>query len=250
MAILLVLTATITPPIGVPNLRRADPALRREDYRRGLTFYLKQPSTVIDRIVFLENSNSDVSDFRDLVQRQCNDKKVEILAFDGLDHPPAYGRGYGEFKMLDIGFQRSEELKALQAQEVFWKVTGRLRVLNIADLIRSAPRKYQLLADFRYWPQKAVDWRIMSCTREGYQQLYEGQYALFREDARGMAGESYDFARLVGCTNELGIVPRYPRQPKIAGVSGEHNWDYYEGSNVVKYWIRAVARRVAPHIWI
>ncbi len=56
----LILTATITPPSGVPSLVRTDPALRLRDYLAAFEFYLKVPTAILPRIVFAENSGSDV----------------------------------------------------------------------------------------------------------------------------------------------------------------------------------------------
>jgi hypothetical protein len=248
--VLLLLTGTISPPVGVPNLKRTNVEQRRHDYVAALRFYLRLPTPLIDRIVFLENSRSDLTDLWQEVERSADDKEVELVSFYGLDFPPQYGRGYGEFSMIDRGFDNSSLLQALAPKDKFWKVTGRLRVLNMQALIRSAPQNYSVLCDVRHWPQRAVDWRVMSCTREGYQRVYQGKYVEFAEDRIGTSGEARDYERLIGRLKELNIVPRHRRQPRIAGVSGEHNVDYYSGVNVLKHWVRVAARAVAPGLWI
>jgi len=247
---ILVLTATVTPPVGVPNLKRTSPLLRWRDYIEALEFYLNLPTKLVDRIVFLENSGADLSDLRDLSERKGRGKRVEFISFQGLDYPPAYGRAYGEFKMLDYGFQHSALLQALKDEEFFWKITGRLRVLNIGAVIQTAPATYQMLIDFHRWPTQMVDWRLMSCSRLGYRRLYEGLYPTLREDALKMACEAYCYLIWKERTKELGIVPRHRRQPKIRGVGGQHNIEYYGGPNVAKYWIRVMARHLAPQLWI
>ena len=61
------LTATITPPSGVPGLARTDPAVRLADYRSALDFYMSCFDRGLDSIVFADNSNSDVSSLHELV---------------------------------------------------------------------------------------------------------------------------------------------------------------------------------------
>lgn len=247
---LLVLTATITPPDGVPNLKRVAPSLRRLDYTDALRFYLSLPNGVLDRIVFLENSESDLSDLRELANSEGGGKCVEFISFQGLDYPPEYGRAYGEFKMLDYGMQHSSLLKALDENDCFWKVTGRLKVLNLNHLIETAPPSYKLLMDFLRKPTLMADLRLLSCSRTGYRQLFEGLYVSLREDALKMSADGYCYLLWVDRLNELGIVPRHRWQPKIGGVGGQHNIDYLAGMNIAKYCIRVATRRLLPELWI
>jgi len=247
---LLILTATISPPSGVPNLRRVNPSLRRLDYLEALSIYLRLPNEVADRIVFLENSGSDLSDLQELAKKEGQGKTVEFISFEGLDYPPEYGRAFGEFKMLDYGFMHSTLLQALGENDCFWKMTGRLKVFNLKQLIETAPPAYKLLMDFSRKPTQMVDLRLFSCSRVGYRHLFEGAYTAFREDLQKMSVEGYLYLQWVGKLGELGIVPRHRLQPKIGGVGGQHNVDYLGGINIAKYWIRVAARRFVPGLWI
>lgn len=247
---LLILTATITPPAGVPNLKRLDPALRRCDYLDALRFYLSIPTDVVNRIVFLENSDSDISELRHLASEAGKGKQIEFVVFSGLNYPPSYGRAYGEFKMLDHGFEHSILLNELKEDDYFWKVTGRLKVFNLEELIQTAPKKYQLLMDFLRKPTPMVDLRFFSCSRNGYRQLFEGEYVSLREDTLRISAEGECYIRWSNQTQELRIVPRHRRQPKIGGVGGQHNVEYYGGLNIVKHWVRVAARRLMPRLWI
>jgi hypothetical protein len=83
---LLVLTATITPPDNVPNLKRSNPTLRRNDYFEALKHYLELSDKVVDRI-FIENSQSDLSDLQELAKQIGKRKRVEFISFYGLDYP-------------------------------------------------------------------------------------------------------------------------------------------------------------------
>ena len=107
---LLMMTATINPQPGAAGLDRTDPALRMKDYCEALDFYLSKKSRLIDRIVFVENSHSDLSPLQRLAENNRGSKQVEFVSFYGLDYPPEYIRGYGEFKLLDYAFHNSRLL--------------------------------------------------------------------------------------------------------------------------------------------
>ena len=247
---ILLLTATITPPRGVPNLKRTDPKQRYEDYVDAFSFYLSLPTEVIDRIVFIENSKSDIDRLRHLAANESNGKQIEFVCFDGLSYPPAYGRAYGEFKMLDYVFRNSLLIKAMEDSNHFWKVTGRLKVFNLPKIIAKAPSNYDLLMDFLRFPTKMTDLRLYSCSIKGYKRLLENVYETLIEANLNMSAESFLYQQWVDKTGQLGIVPRFVAQPRIGGIGGQHNVDYYSGLNVSKHWIRAATRRLVPNLWI
>jgi hypothetical protein len=91
--------------------------------------------------VFVENCGFDLSPLADVVSVTRAAHRVEFVSFDGLDNPPRYGRGYGEFKLLDYASENSRTVAAADAGTMLWKVTGRYRVLNITRIIRSAPSR-------------------------------------------------------------------------------------------------------------
>jgi hypothetical protein len=86
---ILLLTATITPPKNAADLARTDATLRLRDYEDAIEHHLAELSRgVVDRLVFTENSASDVSSLVDRVDRRGLREKVEFIVFDGLDYPP------------------------------------------------------------------------------------------------------------------------------------------------------------------
>jgi hypothetical protein len=98
----LILTATITPHSNVTKLVRKEPQIRLADYCETLRFYLGVSSRFIDRSIFLENSDSDLRPIKELVETVKHDKNVEIISFhNGNDYPPEFGKGYGEFRMIN-----------------------------------------------------------------------------------------------------------------------------------------------------
>ena len=145
----LLLTATGASPPGVPSRQRTNPAERLRDYEEALSFYLPLVDTTFDAIVFAENSASDITSLRTTARSHGVDGAVEFLSFHGLDHPSAYGRGYGEFKLVDHAMNHS---LALRDDAFIWKCTGRYKIKNIVDLVRSRPSEADIYCHFRDFP--------------------------------------------------------------------------------------------------
>jgi hypothetical protein len=240
----LVLSATITPPPGVPDLQRTDPQQRIGDYARALDFYCRLPETFIRRIVFIENSATDLTPLREVVSKANASGRVEFVSFDGLDHPPQYGRGYGEFKLLDYAMEHSHTLKSVSDTERLWKVTGRYRVLNLVDLIRSAPQGFALYCDMRDFPIPWVDLRVFGVTLAGYRRLLRGVYSHLREDVNHMPPEQYLRPVIERLKTSHPIVSVFRRELRIDGIRGMDGQNYSSGVNLLKYWVRRTIRRL------
>ena len=247
------MTATVTPPAGVPALQRVDPAERLADYERALRFYLGLPDESIDRLVFAENSGSDIAALERVVERHRGGKEVELLAFDGLDYPVEHGRAVGEMRLLDTALRRSRLLAALPDDEPFWKVTGRLRFTNLDRLVASAPADAGLYADFRRLPRRWVDIRIFACTPRAFRELLLPRVALLRQDELEREGYSAPEERLFGELlperRRARIVPRLRAEPRIEGYSG-HGDDLARPSRRAWAATRASIRRLCPPLWI
>ena len=246
----LVLTATITPPPEAPVLARSDPGERLKDYLQSLEYYLSMPGDAVGRIVFVENSNSDVTPLRELAAEKGGGKSVEFVSFDGLDHPARHGRAYGEFKLLDHAVGHSETLRSLGDGGAWWKVTGRYRLLNLARMLATAPASYELYCDMRDYPIPWMEVGLFSCTNRAYRRMFAGVYRELREDERNEAAEVTLRRMFDGYVKEPGVVPRFRAQPRVEGIRGKDNRNYAHGRNAAKFWLRMAARRVAPWVWI
>ena len=246
----LFLTATITPPAGAPELVRTDPAVRLADYDAALSFYLKLLGHGLDNILFVENSNSDVSKLVDRCAQAGQAEKVEFVSFYGLDYPPEYGRGYGEMRLLDHGIEHSQLLKTLGEDAIIWKMTGRYVCRNLLKMFRSSPAKFDLYCDLKDRPMPWMDLRLFAFTRAGHEQILKGTYTrLARSELR--AAPEKEMRRYVGqLLKTHAIVPRFRTEPIIEGIRGNDGRNYARGKNLAKYGLRAVARKVAPFIWI
>ncbi len=244
MANVLLLTATVSPPSGVPQLKRVDPQQRLADYCLALSFYCRISPTVVDRIVFIENSEYDLTPLRAVAARAGAGDRVEFVSFNGLDHPAGYGRGYGEFKLLDYAMDHSRFLAECAPDDHLWKATGRYRVVNLKTMIRTAPATYDLYCDARDKPIPWTDLRLLSYTPGGYRRYLQGLYHQFREDQIYMAPERYLRPKVAewDAADPAGVVSRFRREPYVAGVRGLDEQSYRNGKNLLRYLVRAAGR--------
>lgn len=248
----LLMTATVAPPSGEPHLARADPGVRLDDYEAALRFYLTLADDVVDRIVFVDNSASDLARLQDVVHAAGGAKDVELLSYWGLDYPVERGRVVGETLLIDHALRSSRILASLADDELFWKVTGRLRVTNLARLVRSTPHGCDLYVDFKRYRRPWLNIRLFAMTPRGFRDLL-----LPRLDTMGFdvlpphmaAPEERLFGELVGELPGERIVPRLRVEPAVHGWSavGEN---YRGPKRRIESAVRTVTRRVAPGLWI
>lgn len=246
---ILLMTATITPD-DAPELVRTDPALRLEDYRQALDFYIGQlgavtPGGPLDGIVFVENSDSDVSTLRALAQERGAADRVEFIANYGRQSYPGRHRSVGESRLLDHGMATSRLIAAAGDGAVVWKITGRYQVRNLATMVRTAPARFDLYCDLRSRPMTWLDLRFMAWTRAGYDRWLQGISERLGADPREPA--MYDYVLAI---RDPGVVKRYRAEPLVDGVRGWDNAHYARGRALAKFWLRTAARRLVPLIWI
>lgn len=250
----LVMTATITPFKGMPGVSRADPEIRLRDYIQALKFYLSLPHRFIDRILFLENSGADFDRLRQAANAVKHDKTVEFIACAAQYRPEigVYGKGYGEFSMINEGLANC---RALSPSDTVWKITGRLSVLNMVRLLQTAPKEYGVYCDLRDVPligdrlggNAWMDLRLFSCRVDAYD-------AYFRNQMEAIAHESPEkvfFSILkTALKQDLAIIPRFRIQPMITGYGAFNNVDYQDRAYKTKENLRTFTRLFAPWLWL
>jgi hypothetical protein len=245
---LLLITATITPPPDAIKLARVDPKARLSDYAEALRFYIEVLERGgIDGVVFVENSNSDMSVLTDLASRSSRAAQIEFIGFQGLDYPPEHGRGYGEMRLLDHAMKTSALVAGLKDDAVVWKVTGRYVIRNIERLVRTS-RGAEIYCQCRNYPLRWTDMYFMGWTRRSYAQAF-GDAAERIKEQPGRPSSEVEFRRLVDeVSRSIKVKKRFVEPPDIVGVRG---WDNqrYEAQRL-KSWSRALLARIAPWIWI
>lgn len=246
----ILMTATLTPPATA--VARSDSATRLHDYLEALTFYLSLPTSRFDRIVFADNSASDLTPLLELAERENRDKRVELLSFQANDHNPALGKAYGEFRILDTALAASA---CLRPDDHVWKTTGRLRCLNIEALDRAITKEYCLVCDLFNVPfvrsggwrdRGRIDLRLFRFQPVAYDRWFRGA----RRDGPEPFDEKSIYEIIVAARREASVCPRLPIQPMIAGISGRTQRDYLSPRQRFKDGIRGVSRRIVPWLWL
>ena len=247
---LLLLTATITPPKGVPSLARLDPDQRRVDYLRAFRFYLDMLGRPLDRIVFVENSASDLADFARVAHEVGAQDRVEFVSFYGLDYPSGYGRAYGEFMLFDHAADHSETLRGAGDDAIVWKMTGRYLTRNLPEIIATRPQTFDLYCNLRDYPARLADMYLLAWNRSGYQNIIKGLAPRLREDIRGGFSEQVFRREVDDARRRCKVVPRFRQVPYIDGIRGYDNRNYTQQEGRAKLIARRVALRIAPWSWI
>lgn len=249
---LLLLTATITPKAGVPNLKRTDPAVRLQDYYAALDFYLTELKDDIDGIIFAENSNSDVSILQALVEAYGWSDRVEFIVFNGLDYPPHYDRGYGEFKLIDHAMAHSQLLQQNTQHTVVWKVTGRYIIRNLAALIKTQPARFDIYCNCRNYPKRWVDTYLIAWTPTAYKTCLQGIYDQLKtnvpEVPAGVAAEVL-LRQWLDQQNRINFIRRFRQTPEINGIRGADNQGYSQ-ENRWKTQMRKLLNILFPWVWV
>ncbi len=253
---ILLMTATITPPPGVPALVRTDPQVRLQDYEKALRFYMSLLNRGIDSIVFAENSNTDISILQDIVEQVGVTEKVEFIVFEGLDYPPSYGRAYGEFKLIEYVMNHSSLLKNQDKKILVWKVTGRYIVKNIAQIIAHKPTNFDIYLNHKTIPRKWTDLYLMAWTLNGYQAyLHNMHYKILslrdlNKDLKSQPEETFIIDLLDQSIEGIKVVRRFNVTPFTSGVRGWDNRNYSEGRNLLKFYLRSIACKLFPWLWL
>lgn len=248
MAAILLMTATVTPPAGATKLTRTDPAERLNDYREALRFYLRQlEQRHLDAVVFVDNSNSDIGVLRELAAQSPGADRVEFISFYGLQHPPEYGRAYGEMKLIEHAMAHSRTIEAATDRDYVWKVTGRYVLKNIVRTMR-VRNGAQLICHCRNYPEKWADMFFMGWTKRGYTQILAAATDLLNEQVTGGSAETKFRAFLDLSPHARSIQKRLSATPELEGFRG-YDGKRYE-SQLAKNLVRQLLDRLAPWIWI
>jgi len=250
---LLVMTATVAPPANA-QVKRSSPQVRLEDYKRALRFWLSYPHAAAGRILFLENSGSDLREFRAIAETENPlRREVEFLSLPIHEIPPGTNYGYAEMQTLDEGLALS---KLCHATTHMIKVTGRLifpalgKALDRIAGSSSAP--FQLM----------IDCRRLGVFRRGYDarvQLFVCSHAFYdrvlRSSNREMNSadvrllEHLIFRKVIPFKGQPGYYLRFPCNIDPVGHFGFKDRRYDSPRTAVSRKMREFLRVVAPNYW-
>lgn len=249
VAPILILTATVAPPADASLLSRTDPAVRLLDYSKALGFYVDcLERSVISGIVFAENSQADISMLRQQVAGSPRRDRIEFIQFAGLDHPGAYGRGYGEFKLLDFAMRESRLINAGAPNEEVWKVTGRYEVLNLAAILSRRPAGCDIWLHCRNRPQRWADMYLMGWRRDFYRRHLEGVYVDLNQSIGRDSAEVKFRDKVDALAQSEKVCRRFNPSPELRGVRGLDGAAYSEQR--IKRLVRRICDNILPWVWV
>ena len=129
MKLAILLTATVKVQVVGGNFTVEERAKMYED---TLMFYAQNIGKRYP-IIFLENSDYDLSEFRQKFDDLLDIEWIQVLPTSKVPFLPSKGKGYNEYLMIKKGIECSEKLKTCTH---FLKITGRYAMLNITTMIR------------------------------------------------------------------------------------------------------------------
>lgn len=201
--------------------------IRKVHYLEAIDFYLQETNL---RIVFCENTDTNI--FDEIISPKKYER-LEYLTFQGNNYDKSRGKGYGEARTIKYAIEHSQYI---QSVDYIIKITGRVKILNISNLLkRRIPRKKDLVAMVEF---SALDYAKSVCFGASKDWLFTtvSKYDELLQDG------NFDFEMMLGTsiavTPGMRIVPWFPIVDGICG-----------GTNK-RYLNRCMPQRKADHYYI
>lgn len=177
MEVVLLLTGCIKPNVN-DKIAVSDWRKRQDMYVDAINWYAMNTNY---KIVFAENSGTDVSDL--IVKSE----KIDIQTFVSLPDIPDRSRSYKEMQIMEYAFEHSPFLQADKIMIV--KITGRLKLLNINKLVEnlyrggncfvsSAKNARKPFSDCRFMYFTKEFWPILHAQKENISPNYGMEWVL------------------------------------------------------------------------
>ena len=247
----LILTATISPPPTAPGMVRLDSTIRLQDYREALCYYVSSLGELIDKIAFIDNSGFNLDELSTEFDSFVKDKKLFFFQTNGNSYPPLYGRCFGEANILDFVMQ-SKFVDTLASDTIFWKVTGRYKLVNMEAVLRTRPTDTDFYMDLRATRRSRwADMRVFSWTKSGFKSIFADIGPLIREDLRhGRPGEeaAYDVVLSRILDTKVTVCTCFITEPLLDGVRGFDNRNWSTGRQRAVSWLRQRQRSLFKRI--
>lgn len=167
------------------------------------------------KLVFCENSNYGTEKL-DYLQKTAEDSgvKLELLSFQGnVEEACIHGKGYGEGEIMSYVFENSE---LARDEDCFVKITGRLRVDNIRDIVARMKKDRTYFNIPNHTRRDIYDTRLYGMPVKQFKDSFLNSYEQVMDD-QGVILETV-YTKIL---RDRGIkVSNFPRYPRIVGVSG------------------------------
>lgn len=216
---LLILTGTIRPASTTAFLKLKDEEKRLIQYEESILFYIE--SGVFDKIIFCENSHYGLDNMHHLKKEAEKYKvRIEMFSFEGNEKQTAlHGKGYGEGEIMEYIFANS---KLLANEMFFMKITGRLKVDNIADIVKRLKTNDCYFNIPNRTHREMYDTRIYAMPVTLFQTRFMNTYDKVMDSEDIYLEKVYTEILL----KEKIQVKNFPKFPRIRGVSASTGYDY------------------------
>jgi hypothetical protein len=248
----LVLTATIDVK-GMPKAYPTVAEQRQEDYYNSVTYYVQnQPQ--IQKIIFIENSGWPLDRVKEAVSDNPHHKQIEFISLNCNDFPRKLGKGYGESLLIEKGLEKSSLINTVTH---FAKITGRIYLKNMTQVLESIAEEYDCLCDYkdhgwkikRLFGQKDAspycDTRFMVFSQEFYHHQIKPLHQNHKEGCFYIETQFYQAIRKLEGTEK--IISRFRVEPDFQGIAGHFGGKNYSSKTErTKFIIRSLSRQLVP----
>lgn len=202
----LLITGTVVPNSNF--VAHTNVEQRLSEYYEALLFYRTEfPS---DAIYFLENSSYDFSK-DEKWQKLFSSANITLMKFPVSDKFDL-GKGYQEFEMLDKAVE-----SLLGKYDLFVKITGRYKVLNLKQLINDPDKELVIDCHKKF---EVAQTNVFYGTLNFYNSYLKGLYKKV-DDSKGIYIEKIVYKEIV----EKGVLNKispFSANPLITGISGSY----------------------------
>ena len=248
----LVLTATIDIK-GMPKAYPTVPEQRQEDYFNSLKYYVKNHPR-LQKIIFIENSGWPLDRVKEATVDNPYHKQVELISLNCNDFPRQLGKGYGECLLIEKGLEKS---KLIESVSYFAKITGRIYLLNLTEILEAVTEPFNCLCDLKehgwairkMWGERQVsphsDTRFWVCKNEFYNLYIK---PLHQQHQQGCFYIETKFYKAIkAAKKQEKIINRLAIEPNFYGIAGHFQGkDYGSRRERIKFIIRSLTRRLLP----
>lgn len=210
---LAIITGTINPSMQMNQLTLRDENERLRQYEESIHFLLD--SGAFSKVIFCENSGYGIEKLSHLLDTARNKGiELELLSYQGnVEKACIHGKGYGEGEIMDYVFSHT---KIASMEPYFIKITGRLKVNNIEDIVtRIDPEKTYFNIPNRT-RRDIYDTRIYGMPVLQFKKYFLDVYEQVMDD-QGIFLEMV-YTQILRETKIK--VTNFPRYPRITGMSG------------------------------
>ncbi len=186
---------------------------RLRQYEESIRFFLG--SGAFSKVVFCENSNYGTEMISGLWKvAEDNGVQMELLSFQGnTENACIHGKGYGEGEIMKYVFSHSQ---IAHAEPYFVKITGRLKVDNIRDIVIRMDQGRTYFNIPNRTRRDIYDTRIYGMPVRQFRELFMDGYEQVM-DEEGIFLEMV-YTRIL--RDNMIQVTNFPRYPRLAGMSG------------------------------